>query len=276
MKWRILLLIILASALVFTCDDGGGDGDGDVDSDVDGDSDSDVDVDVDVDVDSDIDSDSDGDTDDDGDTDTDEDFDPLDGFGVITGACGVLDAAEWDSTEPFLFVNQIDFGEAEFDPSLLSAGAQEILADGTAGGSSGNSEALSYDLLYRCELAELLLTETEVVYTDPESSLTDFLAAIDEQNIGVSVTRAFHFPPEEPCVQADLADLLDRKLDDVLEAEANAAEANPWTRSILHVIAYNEQCAEAAQAAWDTLDAETRADTIVVITVTEGADEFLY
>jgi hypothetical protein len=275
MTWRILILFTLATTLALSCDDGSdGDADGDVDGD--GDMDSDIDADGDADGDGDSDSDSDGDADGDSDGDSDGDPVPLDGFGTITGNCGVLDDAEWGATAPFLFRNQVDFGALVFDASLLSAGGQEILAEGTAGGSSGNSEALAYDLLYRCELADLLLSETEVEYTDPDSSLTDFVASIDGRSIGVSVTRAFHYPPEDPCVEADLASLIGRKLDDALEAEANAAPANPWERSILHVIAYNAQCADAVEAVWTTLDAETRADTILMLTVTEGDDEFIY
>lgn len=256
MRWKVWLAAALACGLLLGCDD-------EVESDADGD------------VDTDVDSDTDGDSDSDSDGDADE-SEPLDGFGVLSGACGVLDDGEWSVAEPFVFRNGLDFGTAAFDPALLSDGAQEILEEGTAGGSSGNSEAIAYDVLYRCELADLLLSETEVVYDDPDSSRTDFLASIDGRNVAVSVTRAYHHPPAEPCVEADLADLLARKLGAVLDAASHADPANPWERSILHVIAYNAQCADATMAAYNTLDAGIRADTIFVITVTDGEDEFIY
>lgn len=269
MTWRSLFCVSLISLLLLSCDDDEGvDGDGDLDADVDSD------------VDSDADSDADGDESTDGEPDGSGDADvvdvPLEGFGAITGECGILDNGEWDAAEPFLYRNVVDFGSEVFDPTLLSDGAQEILEEGTAGGSSGNSEAISYDVLYRCELADLLLSETEVVYTNPDSSRTDFLASIDGRNIGVSVTRAFHFPPEDPCVEAEVASLIERKLDDALEAEGFAAPENPWERSILHVVAYNAQCADVTEAAYSTLDEATQADTILIITVAEGADEFIF
>jgi hypothetical protein len=264
MKRKSWLTVVAACWVLLCCDDGGG---GDADADID------ADIDADSDADSGSDSGADGDIDSDSDTDG---TGPLDGFGTLSGDCGFLDEGEWGSTEPFLFRNVLDFGTAAFDPTLLSDGAQEILEEGTAGGSSGESEAVSYDILYRCELADLLLSETEVVYNDPDSQRIDYLASIDARNVGVSVTRAYHYPPAEPCVVADLVDLIDRKLVDILDAESHADPSNPWTRSILHVIAYSAQCADAAVSAYETIDSAVQADTIVVITVTEGADEFIY
>ncbi|MBN1770875.1 MAG: hypothetical protein JXB32_06440 [Deltaproteobacteria bacterium] len=202
--------------------------------------------------------------------------DALDGFGTLSGACGVLDDAEWTSSSPFLFRGSIDFGTTAYDPALLSEGAREILADGTAGGSSGESEAISYDVLYRCELAALLLSETEIAYDPPTSVKTDYLSSIDARNVGVSVTRAYRYPPSEPCLESSLATLLERKLRDCRTSQANAAPANPWGRSILHVIAYSAQCADATEAAYATLDAAVRSDVILYLTVTDGDDAFLY
>jgi hypothetical protein len=74
------------------------------------------------------------------------------------------------------------------DPVGVSAGAQEILAEGTAGGSSGYSEAFAFEVLHRCEGAELIKSETEIVYDTP-GALTDILVRIDGMPVGVSVTR---------------------------------------------------------------------------------------
>ena len=201
---------------------------------------------------------------------------PLAGFGELSGACDVLDEAVWASSEAMIFRNTIDFGSTSFDESLLSSGAQTILEEGTAGGSSGNSEAISYDVLYRCELADLLLTETVIEYTSQDTSITDYLSSIDDRNTAVSVTRAFHYPPSEPCVVDDMVELLEKKLGGALEAEANAHPDNPWDRSILSVMAYNSQCADAVEAAFELVSADVKGDTIIYLTVTEGADEFIY
>ena len=67
--------------------------------------------------------------------------------------------------------NTIDFGDNPYDTSdyaLLTAGGQEIIDDGNAGGSSLYSEVFAYEVLSRCEGAMLLKTETEVIYDDPK------------------------------------------------------------------------------------------------------------
>ncbi len=256
--------------------DPGVEGDGDGDLDADGDADLDVDGDADLDVDGDAGGDADGDDLEDADADEGDGGEPLDGFGVVGGACGVLDDEEWTSTAPFLFRSSVDFGAEAFDPALLSAGAREILAEGTAGGSSGTSEAMAFDLLHRCEGAELLLSETEVEYLPGGSSITDFLASIDGRNVAVSVTRAYRYPPSEPCTVEALQTLLERKLEGAIDAEYHASPANPWERSILSVIAWSPQCADAVEAAYAGIDTTVRSDTIVMIAVTEGDDEFIY
>ena len=201
---------------------------------------------------------------------------PLDGFGEITGDCGVLDDEEWDSPSPFLFRNAVDFGSLEYDDSLLSAGAQEIIADGNLGGSSIYSEAIAFDMLYRCELADLLKTETEIIYLDDGGKKTDILVELDALDVGVSVTRAYHWPPEDPYTVEEALELLDGKLADVLLSAANADPADAWVRSILHVVAYDAAYADSVETAFAQVDDDTKADTIVVVTVSDGEDEFLY
>lgn len=201
---------------------------------------------------------------------------PLAGFGVITGDCGVLDDDEWLSADPFLFRNEVDFGTTAFEASLLSPAGQEVEKDGNLGGSSIHSESIAVDLLYRCELANLLKTEREIVYVDKNGKKTDALVTIDGRKVGVSVVRAFHYPPTDPCTAADADKLMIKKLGDIPLSAANAADEDAWERSVLHVIAYNDQCADAFAAAWESLDFSVRASTIVVITTTEGKDDFIY
>ncbi|MEZ4462911.1 MAG: hypothetical protein R3E66_24920, partial [bacterium] len=88
------------------------------------------------------------------------------GFGVITGQCGEIDMTELLSSQPFLFVNTIDFQMDPYDDAdlpRLTPGGQEIIADGNAGGSSIMSEVFAYEVLERCDMAALLKTETEIV-----------------------------------------------------------------------------------------------------------------
>ncbi|TNE86025.1 MAG: hypothetical protein EP330_24125 [Deltaproteobacteria bacterium] len=159
---------------------------------------------------------------------------------------------------------------------MLTLEGQEVIADGNLGGSSLESEAIAMDLLVRCELAELLATEAEIAYIDAGGKKTDILVSVDSTAVGVSVTRAFHFPPENPYTEAEATTLLQGKLEDVLLSSANAAPSNAWTRSVLSVVAWDAQYADMVVAAWGGLDASVRDSTIIVLTETHGDDAFIY
>ncbi len=257
------------------------DADSDTDTDTDADADTDADTDTDTDADADTDTDTDTDTDADTDTDTGDTggTQALAGFGELTGDCGVLDDVEWLSTDPFFYRVDVDFGTEVYDVSLLSPGGQEIIYDGNLGGDSLESEAIAYESLYRCELASLLKTEGEILYLGPGKK-TDELVEIDSHKIGVSVTRALTFVDATnkcgtPSASA-MEDLLNDKLGDVPLAEANVDPADAWERSVLAVVACDDAHADLLETAWDGLTAGVKGDIIVMVTVTEGDDAFLF
>ena len=103
---------------------------------------------------------------------------------------------------------------------------------------------------------------------------TDLLVTVDDVSVGVSVTRAYHYPPEEGYTEQEAADLLESKLDDVLASAANAQD--PWTRSMLHVIAYDEEHALSVQLAYQELDESLTQSTLVFLTITDGEDSEVY
>ncbi len=199
---------------------------------------------------------------------------PLPGYGDISGDCLVLDD-EWKSDSPFLFDNAIDLA-GQPTKAELSEGGLKVYTDGNLGGSSIWSEVFAYELLYRCEGADLLKTEGEIDYTDAGGKKTDLLVEVDGRKVGVSVTRAYHYPPEDGYSLAEATDLLDGKLGDILLSAANAAPDDAWERSILHVIAYDADYAAFIDEAWAALDPSVRDETIVVVTVSDGDDDFLY
>ncbi|MEL6180419.1 MAG: hypothetical protein AAFS10_15780 [Myxococcota bacterium] len=204
---------------------------------------------------------------------------PLEGFGDISGACGVLDAALLDDAAPRLVRTTIDFADDPYDDAdlrLLSEGGQKVVEDDNAGGSSLLSEAFAFEVLYRCELATLLKTETEIVYDDPMGRITDLLVEIDGFKIGVSVTRAVTFPRTMEYMEEQAQSLLEGKLAGVLESSANVSDEDAWVRQILHIIADTPEHAQVVEGVYPQIDAELRADTLVFITVSEGSDDFLY
>jgi hypothetical protein len=273
------VLLLSIAALCLACGDKEDTGltppEGDTDTDTDSDADTDADADADADTDADADADADSDADADTDADTDTDV-PLDGFGAISGECGILDPAELTGPEPTLFRNELDFGQLVFDYDLLSEGGQKVYDDGNLGGSSLYSEIFSYEVLYRCELADLLKTEAEIVYQDDGGKKTDLLVAVDELKIGVSVTRAYGWPPEDPYTVEDAQALLEDKLADIPLSSANVDPVDAWEKQILHVMAYAPGHADSIEQAWAELGADLLGDTVLLVTVTEGADEELY
>lgn len=207
---------------------------------------------------------------------------PLPGFGTLTGECGVLDETELLSPQPFLFVNQLDFGATPFtgDLDVLSPGAQEVLTDGNAGGSSSLSETFSFDVLYRCELATLVKTENEVIYTTP-GKMTDILVEVDGVKLGVSVSRAFIMNCATSYSLDSAKSLLDKKLKGIQASSALVAPEDAWQKQILHLLTCGPEHLALVKQAWDELLASPEAaavvgDTIVIVTVTEGADAFIY
>jgi hypothetical protein len=197
-------------------------------------------------------------------------------FGLLSGSCGVLAAQDFQTASPLALSNAIDFGDRGFDEQRISVGGAEILADGNLGGSSIHSELVSFEVLAACEQAELLKTEGEIAYRNEGGKKTDLLLRIDALTIGVSVTRAYGYPPENPYTYAQAFDLLSGKLSDVLLANANVVAEDVWEKQILHVIAYEAEHAAQILAAFEQVDAVTKADTIVIVTVTDGDDAFIY
>lgn len=201
----------------------------------------------------------------------------VDHLGILSGQCGELDD-ELTSSTPHYFASAIDFPTAPNmgDLDLLSDGAREILVEGTVGGSSVYSEAISFEVLARCEGAVLLKSESEILYQDPMGPRTDYLADIDSIRIGVSVTRAVGFPREDPYPVSVAEALLMDKLTGVQQSTANVDAADAWAKQILHVIAYSPMHAASIMQAWDMISVDVKKDTILWVTVTDGEDAFIY
>ncbi|NVB41050.1 hypothetical protein G6O69_24635 [Pseudenhygromyxa sp. WMMC2535] len=200
------------------------------------------------------------------------------GFAAVLGDCEPL-LTELESPLPSLYTFHLDFADDPYDEGdlpLLSEGAQTILTNPNAGGSSTVSEAFAYEFLDRCADATLLKIETEIEYLPEDSKKTDFLIGLDAYQVGVSVTRAVGYPPEDPYPESQAAGLIEDKLDDILISSANVVEADAWIKQILVVMAYADMHATLIADAWAALDAETKADTVVYVVITDGEDTPVY
>ena len=197
-------------------------------------------------------------------------------LGVLSGDCGLIDLMELESPEPFVFTGAIDFGVVGYDYELLTAGGQQIYDEGNLNPGSLYSEIVAYEVLARCETAALLKTEATIVYTNPMGKKTDFLAEIDGLKVGVSVVRAVGFPKDAPWTVAQADTILKGKLGDIQLSSANVAPEDKWVKQILSVVAYGPMHKESLLTAYAALDPALKADTLLVITVTDGEDAFIY
>jgi hypothetical protein len=201
------------------------------------------------------------------------------GYGTVAGACRQV-APRLDDTAPSLVgTTTFDLGTDPYDDATdrasLTAGAQTVLTSPDGGGSAGLSRALAYEVLARCESADLLKTGDQIVYDQPGAT-TDLLVDVDGSKVGVAVVRGFGFPPGSPLPLDQAVALLDGRLDDVVESTAGVSPQDRWVKQVLVVMAYDAPTAAVIGTAWATLDGATRADTVVYVVTTEGADDTIY
>ncbi len=203
---------------------------------------------------------------------------------ALSGVCGDVDDTELLSPSPFDFAAAMDFPVAPpagYD-AQLSAGAQYLLMAGTAGGSSIVSEAMAFEYLARCEMANLLLSETEVMYMAPDggpAGITDMVVEIDGRRVGVSVTRAFVGGPSRetnPYPMSEAVRILTSKLSSIRASSDNVVSGQAWVKQILVVLALRPDIGATVEAAWSSFSDADRDGTILMTVVTNGADDFIY
>lgn len=201
---------------------------------------------------------------------------PSDGYGALSGSCGDIDLEDVTAKMPSLLESVLDFSkEGAFATTELSSEGQQMASKGNLGGSSLNSELMAFEILHRCDQAKLLKTEAEIVYAI-EGKKTDLLVEIDGEKVGVSVVRAMSYPEGAPYPVDQAQGVLSGKLQDIAKSSANVGPEDAWKKQILAVIAQTPDHAAAIVEAYGKLDAATKSDTIVVVTVTEGTDQFIY
>ena len=149
----------------------------------------------------------------------------------------------------------------------LSDGAKTIAGEENAGGNSVISEVLSYEFLHRAFGAELEHTEMQLKYWPAESKKTDYSIKLNNQILGVSVTRAMHFIDDELFTEHDATMLLKKKLHGINMSSMNIVKRHKWEKQILHIWTRTEKIAQHLERAYRKLKSCYRANTIVLITV---------
>lgn len=154
--------------------------------------------------------------------------------------------------------------------------ARRVLTEDNAGGTSSISEAMSMELLQRAFGASLHKTEMELVYFPSDSAITDFSISLPGGiEAGVSVTRALQ-PPNAPRFSVGHAQgLLRKKLKGVLRSTEAVVNAD-FSKQILHIWAQSARIAQAVAEAYETLEPELTADTVVLVTLCRGLPELFH
>jgi hypothetical protein len=204
---------------------------------------------------------------------------PDDILGTLSGSCGEV-RAELGSKSPSVKLGTLAFMTGEsYARTSLSPGGQRLFDTPNAGGSSTESEAMSYEVLHYCEGAKLLKTETEVGYTPPvmgqPTTISDILIEIDGKRVGVSVTRTYKPVAQGPQTDAEVKALLEKKLQGIVVSSMRVLPADKWVKQILHVFAPSQASVDSINRVLPSIDAATRADTIVLVTLTRGGG-FIY
>ncbi|KJE98149.1 hypothetical protein CAOG_08159 [Capsaspora owczarzaki ATCC 30864] len=148
----------------------------------------------------------------------------------------------------------------------LSESARRIRDCPNAGGSSVESEVLSFEVINRCFGATLHKTEMEVRYFPHGGSITDYTCRMFGSLVGVSVTRAMNF--NRAFTLDDAHKLLSKKLNGIVNANLNSLEN--WSKQILHVWCSSEEHVRTLVEAYPLLPAATRANTVVVFTIAKA------
>lgn len=196
---------------------------------------------------------------------------PETSLGTVSGSCGDLPGL-FAAAAPALVVNTYAFDDFEsFDPSLLGAGAAKRYDRDNQGGSSLCSEVMSIQLLEECEGALLFKTETEIEYAE-EGSIADYIASLEGERVGVSVTRAYQGPMDDTWTLDDASVLLTKKLAGLHEASAHVAAADAWAHSLLHVWTLRPDWVPTISAAWEVLPADLKGDAVVMVTVEANSE----
>lgn len=206
------------------------------------------------------------------------------GSGILLGAltsgvCASL-VNDLTTTTPSLDINTIVFTAGEtYDRDSLSPGGQRLFDTANAGGSSTESETMSYEVIRYCTGAVLLHTETEIAYAPPDDSgantISDLEVQIGSLKVGVSVTRMYEPSSQGPITDDEAKALIEKKLEGVVRSSQRVLPQDQWVKQILHVFSVNQAATDAIARVLPTIDPAIRADTIVLVTQSQGGG-FLY
>ncbi|MSQ83617.1 MAG: hypothetical protein EXR77_12135 [Myxococcales bacterium] len=197
-------------------------------------------------------------------------------WGTVTGDCGTgwLKAALTSPT-PSFHTSTYAFGNVgPFDATKLRALAKQRRNGPNNGGSSNCSEAMSIQTICDCEGSTALKLELQIAFT-AKGQTTDWLGELDGVKFGVSVSRVYLGPTTTGYTAVDADKLLKKKLGGINASTLLVAPTDVWKKQVLHLWTLRPEWVPIVQAAWQGLDAATKADTAVLVTVELGSSHIV-
>lgn len=199
-------------------------------------------------------------------------------LGTLSGDCsGLLGAIK--ASGSIQIEIPWSFGSTDkFERARLSPGGQRVFDAPNAGGSSKESEVMTFELLHACAGAELLKTEKEIAYGAPPdgspATITDMSVLIASDKIGANPKRVFK-PEPFTMTDAEVSAQLTKDFQSINGSTARVLPEDKWVKQVLHVWVPNAFYYDAVKRVLPTIDATLKSNTVVLITRTTGGG-FLY
>jgi len=173
-----------------------------------------------------------------------------------------------------LFKDQVDFPTQ----LTLSHDAYRSLTVKNAGGKSAISEALSIEYFTKAFNATSIILEMEIDYCI-DYKMVDFICAIRQYKVGVSVTRAMGYPTAASYTLEQATTLLKKKLTGLIIARNGVNKRHNFYKSILHIWCQSTDIANLLEQAYSDLNFnEFGLDIkgIVILLLTICPDPIIY
>ena len=191
-----------------------------------------------------------------------------DGSIILSSYQDNLITHNWKFKKNLLYTFSIDICLfPEFNSINFIPQAKHSMEIQNAGGSSEKSEALSMQYMSNMFGAKNFIPEMEVSYWI-EYKICDFLMQIKNENIGVSVTRAFNYPFNSEFTYEKALWLLNKKLYGLIIARNCISKKHKFFRSILHIWCLNMQTANTLKKAFNEIiinDTEKTYSSVYII-----------
>lgn len=191
-----------------------------------------------------------------------------DGTTIISQIKDQAIVRKWKESSSVTYLLTIDSCTfPNFDQIAFIDTPRRSLSIKNAGGSSEISEALSMQYMYYRFNASRFIPEMEVDYWI-ESKICDYLMRCNNENFGVSVTRAVSYPFTQEFSYDSAFALLNKKLYGLIVARNSISDKHMFHRSILHIWCMTAHTAHNIRKAYDEIvrqDINRTYDNVFVI-----------